>query len=102
MKPTIVLTFAVLPYSVSANSGEVEEPKSNGITEAQFPLISQEPIGKSGLTATYRHESDGLIPGSTVRTFKLVNQGNIVSEPLLWIWPDGLQSSGRILSSRLT
>jgi len=66
MNLKIVLMFAVLIYPVG-----VEGSKSKDFIEAHFPASGQEPIGKPGLTATYRHESDGLIPGSVVRTFTL-------------------------------
>ena len=67
MNPKIALMFAVLLYPVGVNGSEFVKSKSQGLIEAQF----SEPVGKPGLTATYRHESDGLIPGSVVRTFTL-------------------------------
>ena len=72
MKPKIVLMLAVLLYPVGVNGSEFEESKSKYLTKAQFSASGQKPIGKPGLTATYRHESDGSIPGSVVRTFTLV------------------------------
>ena len=71
MKPKIVLILAVLLYLVGVNRGEPEESKSKDIIEAHLPVIGQEPIGKPGLTATYRYDSDGLIPGSVVGNFTL-------------------------------
>ena len=71
MNPKIVLLLAVLLVPVGVNGGEAEESKSKDLIEVHFPANNQEPIGKPGLMATYRHESGGLIPGSVVRTFTL-------------------------------
>ena len=71
MFPKIVLMFAVLLYPVCVDGGELEESKSKDLIEANFPASGKEPIGKPGLVATYRHESDGLIPRSVVRAFTL-------------------------------
>ena len=71
MNPRVVFLLAVLLYPVSVNGGEGEESKSKDLIEVYSSTNSQEPIGKSGLVATYRHESGGLIPGSVVRTFTL-------------------------------
>ncbi|HCO93277.1 MAG TPA: hypothetical protein DIU00_04880, partial [Phycisphaerales bacterium] len=66
MNPKIILMFSVLLYLAG-----VEEPKSEDFLKAYFPTSGQEPIGKPGLIATYRHESEDSIPGSVVRTFTL-------------------------------
>jgi len=71
MCPKIVLMFAVLLYPVCVNGGELEESKSKDLIEARFPASGKEPIGEPGLVATYRYESDGLIPRSVVRAFTL-------------------------------
>jgi len=71
MNQKIILLFVVLLYPVGVNGSELEEAKSKDLTKAQLSASGQEPIGKPGLTATYRHESEGLITGSVVRTFKL-------------------------------
>ena len=71
MCPKIVLMFAVLLYPVGVNGNKLEESKSKDLIEAHFPASGKEAIGAPGLVATYRHESDGLIPRSVVRTFTL-------------------------------
>jgi hypothetical protein len=72
MNPKIVLLMlAVLLYPIVVNGGEVEVSKRNNPIEAHLPTNGQETIGKPGLTVTYQHESDGLIPGSVVRTLTL-------------------------------
>jgi hypothetical protein len=63
--------FVVLLYQAGINSGEFEESTTDDLIETQFSTGVQEPIGRSGLIATYRYESNGLIPGSVVRTFTL-------------------------------
>ena len=71
MNRKVALLFVVMLYSVGVNGSELEESKSKDLTKAQFSASGQEPISKPGLNATYRHESDGLITGSVVRTFML-------------------------------
>jgi hypothetical protein len=71
MRLKIFLTFVVLLYPAVVNGGEVEESKSKDSIETRLHTSSLEPIGKPGLTSTYRHESDGSIPGSVVRAFTL-------------------------------
>ena len=71
MNSKIVLMFVVLLYQAGINSGELEESKSEDLIETQSSKGVQEPIGRSGLAATYRYESNGLIPSSVVRTFTL-------------------------------
>jgi hypothetical protein len=71
MNLKIVLTFVMLLYPAVVNGGELEESKSKDSIETRLHTSSLEPIGKPGLTAIYRHESDGSIPGSVVRTFTL-------------------------------
>jgi len=66
MNPKIILIFTVLLYSIG-----VEESKSKDFIDTHLPASNQEPIGKPGLTATYRHESEDSIPDSVVRTFTL-------------------------------
>jgi len=71
MNLKIVLSFIMLLYPAVVNGGELEESKSKDSIETRVHTSSLEPIGKPGLTATYRHESDGSITGSVVRTFTL-------------------------------
>ncbi|MFX0200525.1 MAG: hypothetical protein ACFFCW_30775 [Candidatus Hodarchaeota archaeon] len=71
MNPRVILLMVVLLCPVGMNGGEPEELKSKDLIEVRPPTNSQEPIGKLGLTATYRHESSGLIPHSIVQTFML-------------------------------
>lgn len=72
MKSGIVFLLAVvLLHSVCVSRGEAKESNNKDLIEVHSPTNSQEPIGKPGLVATYRHESGGAIPGSVVRTFTL-------------------------------
>lgn len=72
MNPKIVLMFVViLLYPAVLNGDELEGSKSKDLIDAQFHTSGREPIGKPGLAATYRHESEGSIPGSVVRNFTL-------------------------------
>ena len=71
MNSKIVLLFAVLLYQVAMSSVELEDSKNKDLIETQLSTSGQEPVGKPGLSATYRHESNGLIPGSVVKTFTL-------------------------------
>ncbi len=71
MNSKIILILTVLLYPIVVNRGEVEASKRKDSIEVQLPANGQEPIGKPGLTATYRHESGNLIPGSVVRNFTL-------------------------------
>ncbi len=72
MNPKIVLMLVVLLYPVSVIGSEAEESKSKDLIEVHLPANGDEPIWKPGLTATYQHESGGLIPDSVVRTLTLV------------------------------
>ena len=67
-----VILLAVLLASVGVNAGQAKESQSKDIIQVHSHTNSREPIGKQGLTATYRIESGGLIPGSVVQTFTLV------------------------------
>jgi hypothetical protein len=67
-----VILLAVLLASVGVNAGQAKESQSKDIIQVPSHTNSREPIGKQGLTATYRIESGGLIPGSVVQTFTLV------------------------------
>ena len=71
MNPRIILLLAVLLYPFGVNRGEAKETKNKDLIEVHSLTNSQEPIGKQGLVATYRHESGSLIPGSVVRSFTL-------------------------------
>jgi len=71
MNLRIILFLTVLLCPVGLNGGEAKESKSKNLIEVQSLISSQEPIGKQGLVATYRHESSSLIPGSVVQNFTL-------------------------------
>ena len=71
MNPKIVLLLVALLYPVGVNGGEAKDSKTKDLIEIHSLTNSQEPIGKQGLVATYRHESAGLIPGSVVRNFTM-------------------------------
>jgi hypothetical protein len=100
MNPKIVLMFAVLLYAVGVNRSKSEESKSKDLIEAHFSANSKEPIGKPGLTATYQHESDGLILGSVVKTFMLglgpLEEKN--STHFQWLHLQAIKSNGEQLN----
>ncbi len=71
MNPRIIFLLALLLYPVGVNGGQAKESKTKDLIEIHSLTNKQEPIGKQGLVATYRHESDSIIAGSVVRDFKL-------------------------------
>ena len=71
MNPRTVLLLATLLQSVGLSGSKAEESKNKVSIEVHATRSNQGPIGKPGLVATYRHESDGEIPGSVVRTLRL-------------------------------
>jgi hypothetical protein len=71
MNQKIILILTILVYPIVMNGGEVELLKREELNKVQLVTNTQVPIGRSGLTATYRNESGDDIPGSVVKTLKL-------------------------------
>ena len=96
MNPKIVLMLAVLLYPVGVNGGEVEVSKRKDLNKVHLSPNGHEPIGKPGLTATYRHESGSSIPGSVVKTFTLglgpLEEKN--GTPFQWLHLQATKSNG--------
>jgi len=71
MNPKIFLFSIMLLYPVGANRSNAAEFKNSDSVQADSSFSSHGPIGKPGLSAMYRLEPSGAIPGSVVKTFTL-------------------------------
>jgi hypothetical protein len=71
MNPGIALLSAVLLYPTAVGGDEAGGLKNPDPVDTHLTRSSPAPIGKPGLTATYRHESSGTIRGSVVQTLTL-------------------------------
>lgn len=100
MNPGIVLLSATFLCLADAGGNNAGQLKAGDSGEVDSSISSRAPIGKSGLAATYSHESGGTIRDSVVKSFTLalgpLEERN--GRPFQWLRLNATKSNGQSFS----